>query len=93
MRIILPSGTAAELVVADGADLGLVITPDIFGLRPLYDDMAQRLANEWEVVVCAAEPFPGKDLGPDVEPRFAAAFDLRRRPPARPARGCRRHRV
>jgi dienelactone hydrolase len=38
--------------------------------------MVQRLANEWEVVVCAAEPFPGQDLGADVEPRFAAVAGL-----------------
>jgi len=74
MRIMLPSGTPAELArpMQGEPTGGLVIAPDIFGLRPLYDDMAQRLANEWEVVVCAAEPFPGKDLGADVEPRFAA---------------------
>ena len=72
MRITLPSGTSAELVAADGAEVGLVITPDIFGLRPLYDDMAARLAEEWGMTTCVVEPFPGRDLGPDVEPRFAA---------------------
>lgn len=52
--------------------MGLVIAPDIFSLRPLYDDLVARLATEWNMVVCAVEPFPGRDLGPDVEPRFAA---------------------
>ena len=73
---MLPSGTAAELVVADGSDVGLVITPDIFGLRPLFDDMAERLATEWGMTTCVVEPFPGRDLGPDLEPRFAAAAEL-----------------
>jgi carboxymethylenebutenolidase len=76
MRITLPSGTAAELVVADDAEVGLVITPDIFGLRPLYDDMAARLAAQWGMTTCVVEPFPGRDLGPDVEPRFAAVTEL-----------------
>lgn len=73
MRITLPSGTPAEIARPDGApDMGLVIAPDIFSLRPLYDDLVARLAVEWNMVVCAVEPFPGLDLGPDVEPRFAA---------------------
>ena len=76
MRITLPSGTAAELAVADGAEIGLVIAPDIYGLRPLYDDMAARLADEWGMTTCVVEPFPGRDLGPDLEPRFAAALEL-----------------
>jgi carboxymethylenebutenolidase len=73
MRITLRSGTDAELVRADAADAaGLVIAPDIFGLRPLYDDLVARLSAEWSMSVCAVEPFPGRELGPDVEPRFAA---------------------
>lgn len=77
MRITLPSGTEAEIARPDvPADLGLVIAPDIFGLRPLYDDLVARLAREWTMVVCAVEPFPGRALGPDVEPRFAAVPDL-----------------
>jgi carboxymethylenebutenolidase len=78
VRIDLPSGTPAELArPGDSAPVaGLVIAPDIFGLRPLYDEMCQRLADEHALVVCAAEPFPGQDLGPDVEPRFAAVARL-----------------
>jgi carboxymethylenebutenolidase len=72
MRIELPSGTPAELAVAEGATQGLVIAPDIFGLRPLYDEMAARLAADWHMTTCVVEPFPGRDLGDDVEPRFAA---------------------
>jgi carboxymethylenebutenolidase len=76
MRITLPSGTPAELVAADDAEVGLVIAPDIFGLRPLYDDMAARLAADWGMTTCVVEPFPDRDLGPDVEPRVAAAIEL-----------------
>jgi dienelactone hydrolase len=76
MRITLPSGTAAEIEVVDNATTGVVIAPDIFGLRPLYDDMVARLAREWGVTACAVEPFPGHDLTDDVEPRFAAVPSL-----------------
>jgi carboxymethylenebutenolidase len=77
MRITLPSGTAAEIAHPVGnPSMGLVIAPDIFGLRPLYDDLVARLAEEWNMVVVAVEPFPGLELGPDVEPRFAAVPTL-----------------
>jgi carboxymethylenebutenolidase len=76
VRITLPSGTPAEIARVDAPTMGLVIAPDIFGLRPLYDDLVARLASEWSMTVCAAEPFPGRDLGPDVEPRFAAVGSL-----------------
>lgn len=52
--------------------MGLVITPDIYGLRPLFDGIVARLASEWSMTVCAVEPFPGLELGEEVEPRFAA---------------------
>src|SRR5205085_224810 len=57
--------------------MGLVVAPDIFGLRPLFDDLCRRLADEQGVTVCAPEPFPGQDLPLDVEPRFAAVTKLR----------------
>lgn len=78
MRITLPSGTEAELAhpTSGVASAGLVIAPDIFGLRPLYDEMVQRLADEWEMTVVAVEPFPGRELGPDIEPRAAAVPTL-----------------
>jgi carboxymethylenebutenolidase len=76
MRIELPSGTPAELVKPEGdATLGLVIAPDIFGLRPLYDDLCARLSAEHGWAVCAVEPFPGRMLG-DVDERFAAVPNL-----------------
>jgi len=72
MRITLPSGTPAEIAIHPSPVMGLVITPDIFGLRPLFDDLVARLSAEWSMSVCAVEPFPGLSLGPEVEGRFAA---------------------
>ena len=80
MRITLPSGTEAEIAepsdAGKSATMGLVIAPDIFGLRPLFDDMVGRLASIWSMTVCAVDPFPGLELGDDVEPRFAAVANL-----------------
>lgn len=76
MRITLPSGTPAELVQHPNPKMGLVIATDIFGLRPLYDEMVQRLSNEWQMSVIAVEPFPNMNLGPDIEPRQAAVPTL-----------------
>ena len=62
MRVDLPSGTPAELVLPDGDLTGaLVIAPDVMGLRPLFDEMAARLATEQGWAVVAVEPFPGAD--------------------------------
>ncbi|MBI2168861.1 MAG: dienelactone hydrolase family protein [Actinobacteria bacterium] len=36
--------------------LGLVVAPDIGGIRPLFDDMCRRLASHG-LAVCAVEPF------------------------------------
>ena len=77
MRITLPSGTPAEIVHHPSPKMGLVIAPDIFGLRPLYDDMVARFSEQWQMSVVAVEPFAHSDLGPDVEPRFAAVPHLR----------------
>lgn len=74
MRIELPTGTPAELVHPRGVEhptQGLVVFPDIMGLRPLFDDMCQRLAEEQGWVVCAPEPFPGAEHL-SVEDRLAA---------------------
>ncbi len=80
MRITLPSGTEAEIAepmdTDDSSSMGLVIAPDIFGLRPLFDDMVARLASVWSMTVVAVDPFPGLDLGEEVEPRFAAVPTL-----------------
>jgi carboxymethylenebutenolidase len=76
MRIALPSGTPAELSVADDATMGLVVAPDIFGLRPLFDALVAQLAQEWSMTVCAVEPFPGRDLPLDPAPRRAVVPEL-----------------
>lgn len=77
MRITLPSGTLAEIDTSvPSPSMGLVIAPDIFSLRPLFDDMVARLAREWNMAVCAVEPFPGRSLGADIQPRFAAVPSL-----------------
>ena len=88
-RVTLPSGTPAELVRPAGApSRGVVIAPDIMGLRPLFDDLCARLAEEQGWAVCATEPFPGRehlaqperDIGSNDDDRvigdLAAAADL-----------------
>ena len=40
---------------------GLVLIPDIMGLRPLFDALAQRLADENGWAVVAVEPWPGRE--------------------------------
>ncbi|MEA3076225.1 MAG: carboxymethylenebutenolidase [Actinomycetota bacterium] len=77
MRIQLPSGTPAEFAVPpDGVALrGLVLAPDVGGLRPLYDDMAARLAAEEGWAVAVVEPFPGRESWP-VEDRLGARIDV-----------------
>lgn len=77
MRITLPSGTAAEIdTTVVNPSMGLVISPDIFSLRPLFVDIVSRLAKEWNMAVCAVEPFPGRVLGAEIEPRMAAVSTL-----------------
>jgi carboxymethylenebutenolidase len=79
-RITLPSGTPAELARPDDDQLrafGLVVAPDIFGLRPLFDDHVARLSHEQGWSVVAVEPFPGQTFAEgDVDARFAAASQL-----------------
>jgi carboxymethylenebutenolidase len=73
MRINLPTGTVAELARPDVEPaMGLVVAADVFGLRPLYDEMCLRFARELNAIVVAPEPFPGPDLGPAIEARVAA---------------------
>jgi carboxymethylenebutenolidase len=77
VRIVLPSGTPAEIDrSASSSSLGVVIAPDIWSLRPVYDEMVARLASEWNVRVCAVEPFPGREIPVEVEPRMAAVASL-----------------
>lgn len=72
-RIELASGTPAELSPPPGDDrsFGLVIAPDIWGLRPLFDDLGGRLSTEEGWSVLAVEPFPGRTFpAGEVEARF-----------------------
>jgi len=64
MRITLADGCPAELArpaTVDEHTMGVVLFPDIMGLRPLFDDMCARLAADHGWVVCAPEPFPGRE--------------------------------
>lgn len=56
--------------------MGLVIAPDIFGLRPVFDDLVARLAREWNMAVVAVDPFPGRQLSNDVQERFAVVAGI-----------------
>jgi carboxymethylenebutenolidase len=78
MRTQLPSGTPAEIATCDEPTMGLVVAPDIWSLRPLYDEMCARLADEWHMNVVAVEPFPDayRDLPMELEPRWDAVADL-----------------
>ena len=76
VRVDLPSGTPAELALTDGPALrGVVVIPDIGGMRPLFDELAASLAakRRWATVVF--EPFPGRVL-PTIDDRFAAVPTL-----------------
>lgn len=77
MRITLPSGTPAEIQRVDGARRGLVVFPDIFGLRPLFDGHVERLAREWGMTTIAIEPFPEPPPEGDLDARFAAVAAMR----------------
>jgi len=77
-RIRLPSGTGAELARPPGQPaFGLVVVPDIGGMRPLFDDLVARLsaAQAWSVV--AVDPFPGRSFPEgDIEARFAVMPEI-----------------
>ena len=94
MRVTLSTTTPAELSLPEGTPTrGLVLRPDIVGLRPLFDDLGARLAAEHGWAVCAPEPFPGREDLPIPDRMAAMAGVDRRRPPGparrrgRPARG------
>jgi carboxymethylenebutenolidase len=75
MRISLPSGTNAELSLPDGEpSMGLVLMPDIMGLRPLFDEHVARLSRDNGWAVCAFELYPGREEL-TVEERMSAAKD------------------
>ena len=75
MRITLASGTEAELATVPDASVGLVLLPDIMGLRPLFDEHCARLARDNHWNVCSYELFAGNDHL-DRDERMVAAKDL-----------------
>lgn len=62
-KIELSTGTPAEIVHPQTGrpKAGIVLIPDIMGLRPLFEEHCARLSKEWKVSVCAPELFPGGD--------------------------------
>ena len=81
MRIELPSGTPAELALPPSGDplRAVVIAVDVGGLRPLFDDMAARLAADHGWAAVAVEPFPEPDQARmPVEQRLEATIDVER---------------
>lgn len=78
-QVTLPSGTAAELVTpSDGREpsQGLVVIPDIGGLRPLFTAMAQRIADERGWAVGVFEPWGAEPAPPSLEERLAGVKNL-----------------
>jgi carboxymethylenebutenolidase len=76
MRLTLGSGTPAELAVPEAPRRGVVLAPDIMGLRPLFDELGARLAAEHGWAVCAPEPFPNH-AGTSVDERLELVRTLR----------------
>jgi len=77
-HITLPTGTIAERAdppQPTDTGAGLVLAPDIGGLRPLFDEMCARLATELARVVVAPEPFPGRE-SMTTEERLAAMAEV-----------------
>lgn len=79
MQVTLPSGTGAELVrPSDGRvpSQGLVVIPDIGGLRRLFTEMAQRIADEQGWAVCAFEPWADPEAPATIEDRLARVSEI-----------------
>ena len=83
-RIVL-SGPAGPVDAIHARPLGMpiagvVVHPDILGIRPLFDDLARRLASHG-FAVCAPEPFWAVDAGAraelDAPTRLGLVADLR----------------
>ena len=71
-RTALSTGTPAIVGRPEGAVArGLVLWPDIGGLRPVFEEHVRRLAADRSWAVCAIEPFPGRETM-TLEERFAA---------------------
>ena len=79
-RTLVVDGVEVPIVHArpDGMPrAGVVLHPDVMGLRPLFDDMARRLASNG-LAVCGVEPYAHVDREhwATVEARLAAASQL-----------------
>lgn len=79
-RTLVVEGVEVPIVHArpDGMPrAGVVLHPDVMGLRPLFDDMARRLASNG-FAVCGVEPYAHVDREhwTTVEARLAAASQL-----------------
>lgn len=64
MRDTLDSGTPVEIARPSddrAPTRGLVVIPDIMGLRPLFEGHVQRIADERGWAVAAFEPWPGRE--------------------------------
>jgi carboxymethylenebutenolidase len=73
-----PDGTVVDTIHArpDGLPvLGIVLHPDLMGLRPLFDDLCRRLATHG-FAVCAPEPFARApvEVRGDPEPAARMAY-------------------
>jgi carboxymethylenebutenolidase len=81
VRTTLANGTPVEVARPDSdpPSRGLVVIPDMGGLRPLFDDLVAKLATENGWAVAAIEPFPGR-TEMTIEERMSAmaALDDRR---------------
>jgi carboxymethylenebutenolidase len=77
VRTTLPSGTPVEIARPSNGSpsRGVVVAPDIMGLRPLFDDMAAQLAEDHGWTIAAVEPFPGRE-SLTLEERMAAMAGL-----------------
>ncbi len=75
MRIELDTGTEAEIAIPYGSTRGLVVIPDIMGLRPLFDDLVKRLSEDYGWAVCAPQLYVGQEHL-TLDERQAAAKDL-----------------
>jgi carboxymethylenebutenolidase len=75
VRTNLPTGTSVEIAASDNPARGVVLVPDIMGLRPLFDDLVARLAADHGWAVAAVEPFPGRE-SMSIEDRMAAMATL-----------------
>lgn len=64
-----------EIASVDHPQRGVVVVPDIMGLRPLFDDLVERLAREHRWSIVAVEPFPGRE-SMTIEQRMEAMADM-----------------